>query len=73
MSRFFTLGRMFGLGLGVVSVVLIGGCGQKPTTETTDTAAQIHKIQSLPQDELNAPLSKQARSKGAQVAPPPIR
>lgn len=73
MSRFTMMGRAFGFGFGVAVVFLAVGCGQKPSVESTDPSLQIHKIQSLPKDELNAPLSNQAKSRGAQVAPPPIR
>ena len=71
MPRFLMVSRA--LGLVGITLALLGGCGQKQTIEPTDPNLQIHKIQSLDKEALNSPLSKQAKARGAQVAPPPIR
>ncbi len=71
MSRLSMIGRAFGI--ASIALCLAGGCGSKPSAEPTDPNLQIHKIQSLSKEELNAPLSNKGRSRGAQVAPPPIR
>ena len=54
----------------VVGLALGSGCG---SNDQSTTEHKIHATKSFSAAELNAPLSPQARAKGAQVAPAPTR
>lgn len=46
------------------------GCGGDAPAEAE---RKLHSVHGFSKDQLNAPLSAQAKANGAQVAPPPIR
>jgi hypothetical protein len=54
----------------VVGLVVLAGCN--PEGETTPEH-KLHDTKAFSSEELNAPLSSQAKAKGIQVAPAPTR
>ncbi|SIO00502.1 hypothetical protein SAMN05444166_2000 [Singulisphaera sp. GP187] len=54
----------------VVGLALGSGCS---SNDQTPVENKIHATRSFSDAELNAPLSPQARARGAQVAPAPTR
>ncbi|RUL87581.1 hypothetical protein [Tautonia sociabilis] len=64
--------RSSGSVLAPLLIALAGtGCGGGGGGEVP--AYEIHDASQFSQDDLNAPLSAEARAKGAQVPPPPTR
>lgn len=62
------------LRLPAAMVVCVGiglGCGEQP--QNAGTELQLHDASKFTSEQLNAPLSNQAKASGAQVAAPPIR
>jgi predicted component of type VI protein secretion system len=54
----------------VAGLALVSGCSSNQPAMTEN---KIHDTRSFTAEQLNAPLSPQARAKGAQVAPAPTR
>lgn len=69
MSRTASLRVLASLVLGIA---LGSGCGQEVQNTATDEQ-RLHDSSKFTAEELNAPLSSQAKAGGAQVAAPPIR
>lgn len=64
--------RSFGFVFAPLFLGLALGSGCNSNSEST-TEHKIHSTKSFSAEELNAPLSPQARARGAQVAPAPTR
>lgn len=60
--------------LSVIGLSLCVGCDAGAQGPTITAEEKLHQTKSqFSADDLNAPLGKSARAKGAQVAAPPVR
>jgi hypothetical protein len=52
---------------------LASGTGCGPGGDEAAAEHKLHNTQGFSKEQLNAPLSAQAKARGAQVPPPPVR